>query len=69
MTAHDQPIDDRQFIAERAGQTSYWSDLAREAATIEDDTLAAYAARKAATYACAFVDARDALLENEGGAR
>ncbi len=60
----------RGFIAENAWQASYWADLAREAATIRDDRLLAYATRKAAAYARAFVGAtRDMLLANEGGAR
>jgi hypothetical protein len=60
----------RQFIAENAFQTAYWSDVAREAATIRDDALLAYATRKAAAYARAFVGAaKDMLSPNEGGAR
>jgi hypothetical protein len=60
----------RQFIAENAFQTSYWSDVAREAATICDDALLVYATRKAAAYARAFAGAaKDLLLPNEGAAR
>jgi len=58
----------RGFIAENASQASYWADLAREAATIRDDKLLAYATRKAAAYARAFVGAaKDMLLAKEGG--
>ena len=39
MIAPDDPLDARRFIAEHASQTAYWSDLAREAAVIEDDAL------------------------------
>jgi hypothetical protein len=58
------------FIAENASQTAYWSDVAREAATICDDALLAYATRKATAYAGAFAGAaKDMLLPNEGNAR
>jgi hypothetical protein len=68
--AVDDPSDPCQFIAESAGQTAYWADLAREAATISDDQLLAYATRKAAAYARAFVGAvRDMLLASDGEAR
>ena len=70
MTARNESLDARQFIAEHASQTAYWSDLAREAAVIEDDALLAYATRKAAAFARAFVGAaKDMLSENEGGER
>jgi len=70
MTARDQSLDARQFIVEHASQTAYWSDLAREAAVIEDDALLTYATRKAAAFARAFVGAaKDMLSENEGGER
>jgi hypothetical protein len=63
----DVNYDPRQFIAENAFQTAYWADVAREAATIRDDTLLAYATRKAAAYARAFAGAtKDMLLPNEG---
>ena len=66
----DDPLDPRHFIAEHASQASYWADLAREAASIGDDPLLAYATRKAAAYARAFVGAaRDLLIPNEGAAR
>ena len=66
----DNSNDPRGFIAENAFQTAYWSDVAREAATIGDDALLAYATRKAAAYARAFAGAaKDMLLPNEGGAR
>jgi hypothetical protein len=68
--ATDKSADARVFIAENAGESAYWSDLAREAATIGDDALLVYATRKAAAYARAFVGAaKDMLLANEGGAR
>jgi hypothetical protein len=55
--------DARDFIAENASHAAYWADIAREAATIRDDTLLAYATRKAAAYARAFVGAvREMLL-------
>ena len=45
-------------------------DVAREAATIRDDALLAYATRKAVTYARAFAGAaKEMLLPNEGSAR
>ena len=71
MTAPvDDALDPRQFIAENAGQTAYWADLAREAATISDDALLAYAARKAAAYARAFVGAtKDMLVPDEARTR
>ena len=70
MTARNESLDARQFIAEHASQAAYWSDLAREAAVIEDDALLAYATRKAAAFARAFVGAaKDMLSENEGGER
>jgi hypothetical protein len=60
--------DARQFIAENAFQTAYWSDVAREAATICDDALLAYATRKAAAYARAFAGAaKNMLAANEAG--
>jgi hypothetical protein len=66
----DNSADPRAFIAENAWQSAYWSDLAREAATIGDDALLAYATRKAAAYARAFVGAaKDMLQPIEGGAR
>lgn len=66
----DNSADPRAFIAENAWQSAYWSDLAREAATIGDDALLAYATRKAAAYAGAFVGAaKDMLQPIEGGAR
>jgi hypothetical protein len=37
--APDINSDARQFIAENAFQTAYWSDVAREAATISDNAL------------------------------
>ena len=62
--------DARHFIAENAYQTAYWADVAREAATICDDALLAYATRKAAAYARAFAGAtKDMLLENAGAAQ
>jgi hypothetical protein len=68
MTARNESLDARQFIAEHASQTAYWSDLAREAAVIEDDALLAYATRKAAAFARAFVGAaKDMLSEGDGG--
>jgi hypothetical protein len=70
MTAAVDPSDPRQFIAENAWQASYWADLAREAATIGDDSLLAYPTRKAAAYARAFAGAaKDMLLANDGEAR
>jgi hypothetical protein len=51
----EDPSDPRQFIAENAAKTAYWADLAREAASIDDDALLAYATRKASAYARAFV--------------
>ena len=68
--APDIKSDARQFIAENACQTAYWSDVAREAATICDDALLAYATRKATAYARAFAGAaKDMLLPDEGSAR
>lgn len=68
--APDDPSDPRQFIAENATQAAYWSDLAREAATISDNALLAYAARKAAAYARAFVGAtKDMLVPDKAGTR
>jgi hypothetical protein len=62
--------DAREFIAENAFQTAYLSDVAREAATIRDDALLAYATRKAAAYARAFAGAaKDMLLPNQEAAR
>lgn len=67
--APDIRSDARQFIAENAFQTAYWSDVAREAATICDDALLTYATRKASAYARAFAGAvKDMLLPNEGSA-
>lgn len=64
------PADPRAFIAEHAANTAYWSDLAREAAIIGDDALLAYATRKSAAFARAFVGAaKEMLLSNEGDAR
>ena len=66
----DNSNDARGFIAENAWQSAYWSDLAREAATIGDDALLAYATRKAAAYARAFAGAtKDMLSLNEGATR
>jgi hypothetical protein len=66
----DNSADPRAFIAENAWQSAYWSELAREAATIGDDALLAYATRKAAAYARAFVGAaKDMLQPIEGDAR
>jgi len=66
----DNPADPRAFIAEHAANTAYWSDLAREAATICDDALLSYATRKASAYARAFVGAtRNMLLPDEGTRR
>ena len=66
MTARNKSLDARQFIAvEHADQTAYWSDLAREAAVIEDDALLTYATRKAAAFARAFVGAVKDILETE----
>jgi hypothetical protein len=59
----DTSLDARSFIAENAWQSAYWSDLAREAATIGDDALLAYATRKAAGYARAFVGAAKDMLQ------
>ena len=68
--AHDLNSDARQFIAEHASQTAYWCDVAREAATISDDALLAYATKKAVAYARAFAGAaKDMLQPNERGAR
>jgi hypothetical protein len=68
--ALDRNSDPRQFIAENAFQTAYWADVAREAASISDDALLAYATRKAAAYARAFAGAtKDMLLLNEGATR
>jgi hypothetical protein len=68
--APDINFDARQFIAENAFQTSYWSDMAREGATIQDDALLAYATRKATAYARAFAGAaKDMLAANEAGVR
>ena len=62
--------DARQFITENAFQAAYWSDVAREAATIHDDALLPYATRKAAAYARAFAGpTKDMLLRNDGAAR
>jgi hypothetical protein len=61
--------DARQFIAENALQTAYWADLAREAATICDDALLAYATRKATAYARAFSGATKDMLPKEGTAQ
>jgi hypothetical protein len=62
--------DAREFIAENAFQTAYWADVAREATTICDDALLAYATRKATAYARAFAGAaKDMLLANEGSSR
>jgi hypothetical protein len=58
-------IGPREFIAENAGQAAYWSDLAREAATIRDDALLTYATRKAAAFARAFVGAVKDMTEHE----
>jgi hypothetical protein len=55
--------DPRAFIAEHAADAAYWSDVAREAATICDDALLAYATRKSAAYARAFVGAVKDMLE------
>jgi len=59
--------DPRAFIAEHAADAAYWSDVAREAARIRDDALLAYATRKAAAYARAFVGAVKDMLETEDG--
>ena len=59
--------DPHAFIAEHAADAAYWSDLAREAARIRDDALLAYATRKAAAYARAFVGAVKDMLETEEG--
>jgi hypothetical protein len=68
--APDINSDARQFIAENAFQTAYWSDVAREAATIQDDALLAYATRKAAAYARSFAGAaKDLLAANEARVR
>jgi hypothetical protein len=68
--APDLRSDARQFIAENASQTAYWSDLAREAATICDDALLAYATKKSVAFARAFAGAtKDMLLPDERGAR
>jgi hypothetical protein len=65
----DDIVDPREFIAQNAGQAAYWAELVREAAAIGDDALLAYAVRKAAAYARAFVGAaKDMLTTNEGGA-
>ena len=71
MTAGlDDPLDPRQFIAEQASQAAYWADLAREAALIGDDPLLAYATRKAAAHARAFVGAaKDMLMPSDGDTR
>jgi hypothetical protein len=62
--------DPYEFIAEHAADAAYWSDVAREAAKIRDDALLAYATRKAAAYARAFVGAaKDMLDKNYGGDR
>ena len=66
----DNPLDPRQFIADNAAQTAFWADLAREAALICDDALLAYATRKAAAYARAFVGiVKDLILADKGGDR
>ncbi|HZZ23636.1 MAG TPA: hypothetical protein VFE60_14165 [Roseiarcus sp.] len=65
MSGGNQSLDARQFIAEHASQTAYWSDLAREAVVIEDDALLTYATRKAAAFARAFVGAVKDILETE----
>jgi hypothetical protein len=68
--APDIKSDARQFIAENAFQTAYWSDVVREAATISDNALVVYATRIAAAYARAFAGApKDKLLPNEGSLR
>jgi hypothetical protein len=60
--------DPHEFIAGAASQAAYWADLSREAAAIRDDALLAYAVRKAAAYARAFIGAaKDILTPNEGG--
>lgn len=59
--------DPRAFIAEHAADAAYWSDVAREAARICDDALLAYATRKAAAYARAFVGAAKDMLEAKEG--
>lgn len=46
--------DPRAFIAKRAAIAARWADLAREAASIEDDTLLAYVPRMPAAYARKF---------------
>ena len=70
MSNADIKSDARGFIAENASQAAYWADVAREAATICDDTLLAYATRKAAAYARAFVGAvKDMLVATERGAQ
>jgi hypothetical protein len=66
----DVNLDPRQFIAQNAGQAAYWADLAREAAAICDDALLAYATRKAAAYARAFVGAaKDMLIKDVEAAK
>ena len=68
--AIDNALDPRQFIAEQASQTAYWSQMASDAATISHDALLRYSTRKAAAYARAFVGSvRDMLLANDGEAR
>jgi hypothetical protein len=63
----DIKLDARQFIAENAFQTAYGADVAREAVTICDDALLAYATRKVTAYARAFAGAtKDMLLPSEG---
>ena len=63
-------IDARHFIGENAFQTAYWPDVAREAATIREDALLAYATRKATSYVRAFAGAaKDMPVPNEGAAR
>ena len=64
----ENPADPRAFIAEHAAGAAYWADLAREAAIICDDVLLAYATRKAAACARAFVGAvKEMLLPNKAG--
>jgi hypothetical protein len=61
--------DPYEFIAESASRAAYWADVAREAATIRDDALLAYATRKAVAYARAFAGAtKDMLSPNEQAA-
>ena len=53
--ALDINAEGRGFIAENARQAAYWTDLARDAATIDGDKLLEYATRQAAAYALALV--------------